>query len=79
MVMVNGSKNGAKTEKRGGFKVPDKTAIVRFEGTDYDGAEIVLRLNVSLEHYLDLLDLQNLPLLYLELRLLILAKHILLP
>ena len=54
MVMVNGSKNGAKTEKRGGFKVPDKTAIVRFEGTDYDGAEIVLRLNVSLEHYLDL-------------------------
>ena len=54
MVMVNGSKNGAKTEKRGGFKVPDKTAMVRFEGTDYDGAEIVLRLNVSLEHYLDL-------------------------
>ena len=28
--------------------------MVRFEGTDYDGAEIVLRLNVSLEHYLDL-------------------------
>jgi hypothetical protein len=54
VVTVNGSKNGAKTEKRGGFKVPDKTAMVRFEGTDYDGAEIVLRLNVSLEHYLDL-------------------------
>ena len=57
MVTVNGSKNGAKTEKRGGFKVPDKTAMVRFEGTDYDGAEILLRLNVSLSHYLKLREL----------------------
>ena len=55
--MVNGSKNGAKTGKRGGFKVPDKTAMVRFEGTDYDGAEILLRLNVSLSHYLKLREL----------------------
>ena len=55
--MVNGSKNGAKTEKSGGFKVPDKTAMVRFEGTDYDGAEILLRLNVSLAHYLKLREL----------------------
>ncbi len=62
MVMANGSKNGAKTEKLGGFngfKVPDKTAIVRFEGTDYDGAEIVLRLNVSLARYLELRELSE--------------------
>ena len=59
MVMVNGSKNGAKTGKRGGFKVPDKTAMVRFEGTDYDGAEILLRLNVSLAHYLELRELSE--------------------
>jgi len=57
--MVNGSKNGAKTEKSGGFKVPDKTAKVRFEGTDYDGAEILLRLNVSLSHYLKLRELSE--------------------
>ena len=59
MVMVNGSKNGAKTEKHGGFKVPDKTAMVRFEGTDYDGAELLLRLNVSLAHYLELRELSE--------------------
>ena len=52
--MVNGSKNGAKTEKSGGFKVPDKTAKVRFEGT-----EILLRLNVSLSHYLKLRELSE--------------------
>ena len=56
---MNGSKNGAKAEKRGGFRVPDKTAKVRFEGTDYDGAEILLRLNVSLAHYLELRELSE--------------------
>jgi len=59
MVTVNGSKKEAKTEKRGGFRVPEKTAMVRFDGTDYDGAEILLRLSVSLARYLELRELSE--------------------
>ena len=59
MTMVNGTRNGAKAAKQGGFKIPEKTALVRFEGTDYDGAEIHLRLNVSLARYLELREMSD--------------------
>ncbi len=40
-----------------GFKVPMRIADMTFEGTDYDGAEIKLRLDVSIAFYLMLQDL----------------------
>lgn len=39
-----------------GYRLPDKTALVRFEGTDYDGAEVRLRLSVSLGEYFRILE-----------------------
>ena len=47
--MVNGT-----TPKKGGFRIPDQTAHITFSGTDYDGAEIWVRLNVSFAHYIAL-------------------------
>ena len=44
--------NGAKAKK--GFRIPDQTAHLTFSGTDYDGAEIWVRLNVSFRHYIHL-------------------------
>jgi hypothetical protein len=44
--------NGAKVKK--GFRIPDQTAHITFSGTDYDGAEIWVRLNVSFAHYIAL-------------------------
>ena len=44
--------NGAKAKK--GFRIPDQTAHITFSGTDYDGAEIWVRLNVSFAHYIAL-------------------------
>ena len=44
--------NGAKAQK--GFRLPDRTARITFEGTDYDGAEIRVRLNVSFAQFIAL-------------------------
>ena len=44
--------NGTKARK--GFRIPDQTAHLTFSGTDYDGAEIWVRLNVSFRHYIAL-------------------------
>jgi hypothetical protein len=48
VVTVNG------TKARKGFRIPDQTAHLTFSGTDYDGAEIWVRLNVSFRHYIAL-------------------------
>ena len=48
MVAVNGAK------VRQGFRLPEKTARITFEGTDYDGAEIQLRLSVSFAQFIAL-------------------------
>ena len=37
-----------------GFRIPAQTAHITFSGTDYDGAEIWVRLNVSFAHYIEL-------------------------
>ena len=50
MVAINGTT--AQTKK--GFRIPDQTAHITFSGTDYDGAEIWVRLNVSFRHYISL-------------------------
>ncbi len=44
--------NGAKVRK--GFRLPERTALINFEGTDYDGAEIQLRLSVSFAQFIAL-------------------------
>jgi len=44
--------NGVKEKK--GFRIPDQTAHITFAGTDYDGAEIWVRLNVSFAHFIAL-------------------------
>jgi len=44
--------NGTKPRK--GFRIPDQTAHITFSGTDYDGAEIWVKLNVSFAHYIAL-------------------------
>ena len=46
--------NGVQTQTRAGFRIPEKTARITFDGTDYDGAEILVRLNVSFRHYVTL-------------------------
>ena len=54
MVAKVATKNGVKPEKGGGFRIPDRTAHIQFEDTDYDGAEVWIRLNVSFGRYLEL-------------------------
>ena len=44
--------NGAKVKK--GFRLPERTARITFEGTDYDGAEIRVRLSVSFAQFIAL-------------------------
>ena len=44
--------NGTKARK--GFRIPERTARITFEGTDYDGAEIKLRLSVSFAQFIAL-------------------------
>ena len=44
--------NGVKEKK--GFRIPERTALINFEGTDYDGAEIQLRLSVSFAQFIAL-------------------------
>lgn len=36
-----------------GFKVPRRDALLRFEGTDYDGAEIKCRLDISFADFFE--------------------------
>ena len=43
-------------EKATGFKIPKRTARLVFEG-DYDGAEIVVRLDVPVKTFLQIQDL----------------------
>lgn len=40
-----------------GFTIPKKTALLRFEGTDYDGAEVTLRLDVPMSFAFEMQDL----------------------
>jgi hypothetical protein len=44
--------NGAKVRK--GFRLPERTARITFEGTDYDGAEIQVLLSVSFARFIEL-------------------------
>ena len=39
---------------RKGFRLPEKTARINFDGTDYDGAEIQLRLSVTFAQFIAL-------------------------
>lgn len=39
--------------KNGHYEVPRRTARLVFEGTDYDGAEVVCRLDVPLQMFFD--------------------------
>ena len=39
---------------RKGFRLPEKTARITFEGTDYDGAEIQVRLSVTFAQFIGL-------------------------
>ena len=50
MVTTNNIKPGI----RKGFRIPEKTARITFEGTDYDGAEIVLLLSVTFAQFIAL-------------------------
>ena len=43
--------NGVKAAKSKGFRIPDKVAVITFEGTDYDGAEIRAKLNVNFRYF----------------------------
>ena len=57
MVTKDAGKNGVRPEaaqKGGGFRIPERTAHIQFEDTDYDGAEVWIRLNVSFARYLEL-------------------------
>ena len=40
----------------GGFKLKERTAILRFDGTQYDGAEVVMRLQMPLRTYRQLAE-----------------------
>ena len=46
--------NGTTAQTTKGFRIPDQTAHITFSGTDYDGAEIWVKLNVSFAHYIAL-------------------------
>ena len=48
MVTVNGAK------ARKGFRLPERTAGITFEGTTYDGAEIRVRLSVTFAQFIAL-------------------------
>ena len=38
------------------FRIPQKTALLLFDGTDYEGAEIRVHLNVSLAYFFSALE-----------------------
>ena len=37
-----------------GFRIPERTALINFQGTDYDGAEIRVRLSVTFAQFIAL-------------------------
>ena len=43
-------------KRKKGYQLPPRTALVAFEGTDYDGAEVRLRLGGSLRAYFDIVS-----------------------
>ena len=49
--MIPKTVNGVKASKKKGFRIPDKIAVITFEGTDYDGAEIRAKLNVNFRYF----------------------------
>ena len=49
--MIPKTVNGVKASKKKGFRIPDKIAVITFEGTDYDGAEIRAKLNVNFKYF----------------------------
>jgi len=44
--------NPADRRKVPSFTVPDRTTVLSFQGTDWEGAEVVMRLNISIATYL---------------------------
>ena len=48
MVAVNGARGGK------GFRLPERTARMTFDGTDYAGAEIQVLLSVSFARFIEL-------------------------
>ena len=40
-----------------GFEIPKRTALLTFEGTDYDGAEIRVRLDMSMGFFLEVQEM----------------------
>ena len=45
------------TKKR--FKLPHRTALISFEGTDYDGAEVKIKLDVPMSLFLQMETMIN--------------------
>jgi hypothetical protein len=45
------------TQKAVGFRIQKRTARLMFEETEYDGAEVVVRLDVPVKMYMDIQDL----------------------
>ena len=43
--------NGVKATKKTGFRIPDKVALITFDGTDYEGAEVRAKLNVNFRYF----------------------------
>uniref|UniRef100_A0A6M3XKI8 Uncharacterized protein n=1 Tax=viral metagenome TaxID=1070528 RepID=A0A6M3XKI8_9ZZZZ len=44
-----------------GYEIPKRTALLTFEGTDYDGAEVRVRLDVGLGFWLKIRELGDSP------------------
>jgi hypothetical protein len=43
----------------GGFRLKERTAVLRFSGTEYDGAEVRITLNVKLGVYRKMVELKD--------------------
>lgn len=43
-----------------GFKIPERTAVLTFKGSAYEGAEVRVRLNVPLQVFFDLASQEGL-------------------
>lgn len=42
-----------------GFQIPKREAVITFEGTDFDGAEVRCKLDVPLRMYLDIMRAES--------------------
>ena len=49
--------NGIKSKR--GYRAPQKTALIIFEGTEYDGLEVRCKMGISMDGYLEFLGLQQ--------------------